>query len=47
MDAITCITTRKSIRGFKTDPVPQDVIREIVAAAQRSPSYKNSQPWEV
>lgn len=47
MDAITCITTRKSIRGFKTDPVPHDTIREIISAAQRSPSYKNSQPWEV
>lgn len=47
MDAITCITTRKSIRVFKTDPVPQDTIREIISTAQRSPSYKNSQPWEV
>jgi nitroreductase len=47
MDAITCITTRKSIRAFKPEPVPTDVLTEIISAAQRSPSYKNSQPWEV
>jgi len=47
MDAITCITTRKSIRGFKPDPVPPDLLREIFATTLRSPSYKNSQPWEA
>ena len=47
MDAIECINTRMSMRKFTKDPVPAEVLTEIVAAAQRSPSYKNSQPWEV
>lgn len=47
MEAIRCITTRSSIRKFSPDPVSEDTIREIVRAAQWSPSYKNSQPWEV
>ncbi len=47
MDAIDCIKTRMSIRKFKADPVPQDVLRQVVETAQWSPSYKNSQPWEV
>jgi len=47
MDAIECIKTRKSIRAFRPEPVPEDLIKEIITAAQRSPSYKNSQPWEV
>lgn len=47
MDAMQCIRTRKSIRAFKAEPVPDEVIKEIIGAAQRSPSYKNSQPWEV
>jgi nitroreductase len=47
MDAITCITTRKSIRAFKAEPLQKNVLIEIISAAQRSPSYKNSQPWEV
>jgi nitroreductase len=36
-----------SIRGFKDDPVPEDVLKDIIATATWSPSYKNSQPWEV
>jgi nitroreductase len=47
MDAIECIKTRMSIRKFKPDPVPQDVLMMIIDAAKWSPSYKNSQPWEV
>lgn len=47
MDAITCITTRRSIRKFIDRPVEKELLREVVDAARWSPSYKNSQPWEV
>jgi len=47
MDAIECIKTRMSIRKFKPEPVPREILTSIVETAQRSPSYKNSQPWEV
>ncbi len=47
MDAIECIRTRRSIRGFRTDPVSKDALSEVVETAMWSPSYKNSQPWEV
>jgi nitroreductase len=47
MDAIDCIKNRMSIRGFKADPVPQNVLKEVIETAQWSPSYKNTQPWEV
>jgi len=47
MDAIKCIMTRSSVRKFKPDTVPAEEIREIVRAAQWSPSYKNCQPWQV
>jgi nitroreductase len=47
MDAIECIKTRMSIRKFKPDPVPKEVLLDIIHTAQRSPSYKNSQPWEA
>ena len=36
---------RRSIRGFKKDPVPQALIREIVHLATRAPSSMNTQPW--
>jgi nitroreductase len=47
MEAIKCITTRSSIRRFSPEPVSHEIISDIVRAAQWSPSYKNSQPWEV
>jgi nitroreductase len=47
MDALDCITTRMSIRKFKKDPVPTDLLKKVIDTAKRSPSYKNSQPWEV
>jgi nitroreductase len=38
---------RRSIRGFKPEPVPKDVIREIVTLAIRAPSSMNTQPWHL
>lgn len=36
---------RRSIRGFKPDPVPKDLIREVIGIAMRAPSSLNTQPW--
>ncbi|MFC0243503.1 nitroreductase [Rhodopseudomonas telluris] len=36
---------RRSIRGYKPDPVPRELIEEILTLAMRSPSSMNSQPW--
>lgn len=47
MELLQGIETRKSIRGFKQTPIPEDTIRTILQAASRSPSYTNTQPWEV
>jgi nitroreductase len=47
MDLLQGINSRQSIRGFKSTPVPETLLREVLQAAGRSPSYKNTQPWEV
>jgi len=47
MEAIECIKTRMSIRKFKPEPVPADILTKVIDTAKWSPSYKNSQPWEV
>ena len=47
MDAIECIKSRQSIRGFKPEPVSREMLMEIISIAKQSPSYKNTQPWEV
>ena len=46
MDLIEAIKSRKSIRGYKPDPVPKEVLAEILEIASRAPSSMNTQPWE-
>ncbi|HOO90532.1 MAG TPA: nitroreductase [Syntrophales bacterium] len=46
MDIIEAIYQRKSIRGFKPDPVPKDVLVKVLESACRAPSAMNTQPWE-
>ena len=46
MDIIEAIKKRKSIRDFKKDQVPREVIREILEIACRAPSAMNTQPWK-
>ncbi|MGA2367405.1 MAG: nitroreductase [Dehalococcoidia bacterium] len=46
MDVIEALKSRKSIRGFKKDPVPKATIQAILEAAIRTPSGMNTQPWE-
>ncbi len=46
MEITEAIKTRKSIRKFKADPVPQEIIREILETSVRAPSAENTQPWE-
>lgn len=36
---------RRSIRGYKPEPVAQSLIEEILALAIRAPSSMNTQPW--
>lgn len=36
---------RRSIRGYKPDPVPKALIRDVVKLAMRAPTSLNTQPW--
>ena len=36
---------RRDVRRFRADPVDEALLRESLAAAHRSPSVGNSQPW--
>ncbi len=47
MDIVDAIRSRKSIRGYKPDPVPEGILREIMDIAIRAPSAVNTQPWEI
>ncbi len=45
MDLYDAIRGRKSIRRFKSDPVPEEDIRKILDAGRLAPSANNTQPW--
>ena len=46
MDVIEAVKKRKSIRGYKPDPVPKEVLKQILELASHAPSAMNTQPWE-
>ena len=47
MNVTEAVAARISVRAFKADPVPGDLVREILEAAHRAPSGGNLQPWRV
>jgi nitroreductase len=46
MDVRTAIRTRRSVRKYKSTPVPKELILELLEAANLAPSATNRQPWE-
>jgi nitroreductase len=41
------ITSRMSTRAFTSQPVPREMISELLQTASRAPSGTNTQPWKV
>jgi len=41
------IKARRSVRGYRPDPVPREVIEDIISVAKWAPSSMNTQPWHV
>lgn len=46
-DRIAFLRSLRAIRTFRPDPVPQEVIDDILNVARWSGSASNSQPWEI
>jgi len=46
MEVMEAISSRRSVRAYKPDPVPRKVLEELLEASIRAPSWGNSQPWE-
>lgn len=40
-----CMTKRRSVRGFSSEPVEMSVIEQCILAAGSAPSGANMQPW--
>ena len=43
MDAIECLTNRRSIKSYKPDPVDEGVLNTIIDAAMNAPTGRNRQ----
>jgi nitroreductase len=47
MDLMEAIKGRRSVRKYKSDPVPEEALRMVMEAVRWAPSWANTQCWEV
>jgi len=45
MDALEAIKTRRSIRKYRPEPIPDEKLQIVLEAARLAPSAANRQPW--
>ena len=46
-DRISFLRTLRAVRSFRPDPVPREVVDDILEVARWSGSASNKQPWEI
>lgn len=47
MDVMQAIRERRSIRRYRTDPVPEELLHTILEAVRWAPSWANTQCWKL
>lgn len=47
MDVLDALNSRFTCRAFKRDPINKEILLKIIENATRSPSWANTQPWEL
>ena len=45
METMETIFTRRSIREYTLQAIPDELVQELLAAAMQAPSAGNQQPW--
>jgi nitroreductase len=45
MELKEAIRTRRSVRKYKSDPIPEETVKELLELAAWAPSGMNTQPW--
>jgi nitroreductase len=45
MDVYQAIRSRRTVRDYKPDPIPEDLLHKILQCARWSPSSSNTQKW--
>jgi nitroreductase len=46
-DRVSFLRTLRAVRSFRSDPVPQEVVDDVLQVARWSGSASNKQPWEI
>lgn len=46
MEFYEVINTRRSIRAFSDDPIPEEVLHKVMMSAGKAPSGRNRQNWK-
>jgi nitroreductase len=46
MDAIEALKTRRSVRAYTAEPVPRQIIEDLIDCGRLATSARNVQPWE-
>jgi nitroreductase len=47
MDVGDALRVRRTVRAFLSQPVPRETLEAILTDALRTPSWANTQPWEI
>jgi nitroreductase len=47
MNVINALNSRKAVRNFIPNPVEKETLVKIMTAANRTPSWADTQPWEI
>ena len=45
MDVYQCLRSRRTVRDYNPDPIPQELVRRILKAGRWAPSSSNTQKW--
>jgi len=46
MDAIEVLKTRRSVRAYRNEPVPKNILEDIIDCGRLAATANNIQPWE-
>jgi nitroreductase len=47
MEVTQALASRRTVRAFLPEPVPRETVTAILEVALRTPSWANTQPWEI
>ncbi|HOX49448.1 MAG TPA: nitroreductase family protein [Spirochaetia bacterium] len=47
MDCLSAIKGRRSVRKYRSDPVPEETFQALMESVRWAPSWANTQCWEI